>query len=67
MIESQLRTKMLSNIRDDYLLSSIDPPFIPELKSSPARAVLSIMSLMLSFFMSILIVLAKELIFYKKG
>tara|TARA_B100000475_G_C14991947_1_gene312659 strand:+ start:101 stop:1006 length:906 start_codon:yes stop_codon:yes gene_type:complete len=67
MIESQLRTKMLSNIRDDYLLSPIDPPFIPELKSSPARAVLSIMSLMLSFFMSILIVLAKELIFYKKG
>ena len=26
---------MLSNIRDDYLLMPIDPPFIPEEKSSP--------------------------------
>ena len=65
MIESQLRTKMLSNIRDDYLLMPIDPPFIPERKSSPGRAVLAIISLMFSLFLSIVFVLIKE-VFFKK-
>ena len=62
MIENQLRTKMLSNIRDDYLLMSIDPPYVPEEKSSPRRSILSIMSLILSFVLSILIVLAREIL-----
>ena len=66
MIESQLRTKMLSNIRDDYLLSPIDPPYISEKKSSPSRAILSIMSLMFSFIASLLIILLKEMNFYNR-
>ena len=66
MIENQLRTKMLSNIRDDYLLMPIDPPFIPEEKSSPRRSILSIMSLILGFILSIFFVLIKEVFFIKK-
>lgn len=66
IIENQLRTKMLSNIRDDYLLMPIDPPFIPEEKSSPRRSILSIMSLILGFILSIFFVLLKEVFFKKK-
>lgn len=62
MVENQLRTKMLSNIRDDYLLMSIDPPYVPEEKSSPRRSILSIMSLILSLVLSIFIVLAREIV-----
>ena len=60
MIENQLRTQMLSNIRDDYLLMAIDPPFIAEEKSSPRRAILCIMFLFISFIFTISIVIIKE-------
>mgnify|MGYP001261715020 CR=1 FL=1 len=62
MIENQLRTNMLSNIREEYSLMSIDPPFIPERKSSPSRAMLSIMAAMFSFFFSVFIVLVREIL-----
>ena len=66
MIENQLRTKMLSNIRDDYLLVPIDPPYLPEEKSSPRRSILSIMSLIFGFIFSFLIVLIRAIFFSKK-
>lgn len=66
MIENQLRTKMLSNIRDDYLLMPIDPPYVPEEKSSPRRSILSIMSLIIGFVFSIIFVLTREILFSKK-
>ena len=66
MIENQLRTNMLSNIRDEYLLMPIDPPFIPERKSSPSRSTLSIIAAIFSFFFSVFIILIKEILTSKK-
>lgn len=64
LIESQLETKMFANIRDDYLLSILDPPFIPEKKSKPSRAKICIFVTFFGFIFSILFVLLREL--YKK-
>jgi uncharacterized protein involved in exopolysaccharide biosynthesis len=60
MIENQLRTQMLSNIRDDYLLMAIDPPFIAEEKSSPRRAILCIIFLLINFILSISLLIIRE-------
>ena len=60
VIRNQLNKKMLSNIRDDYLLSIIDAPFIPEKKSSPSRASICIfITLIGSFFGMTFVILRK--------
>lgn len=43
LISKQLNEKMMASIKDDYLLSVIDPPIAPEIKSSPKRAIICIL------------------------
>ena len=43
LISKQLNEKMMASIKDDYLLSIIDPPIAPEIKSSPKRAIICIL------------------------
>ena len=62
LIESQLKTQMLGNIRDDYLVSYIDPPFYPENKSFPKRSQMVILATILGFMVSILFVFISEFI-----
>jgi capsular polysaccharide biosynthesis protein len=66
LIESNLKTKMLSNIRDDYLLRTIDKPFVPEVKSSPNRPLICILITSFGFIVSLLIVFIRQ-IFFKKA
>ena len=56
----QLKTLMLANIEKDYLFSTIDPPFIPLMKSSPSRALICILITLLGGLISILTVLIKH-------
>ena len=60
LIEMQLKTLMLANIEKDYLFSTIDPPFIPLMKSSPSRALICILITLLGGLISILTVLIKH-------
>lgn len=59
LIEAQLETQMMTQINQDYLLVKIEPPFIPEDKSKPSRAMISIIGTMLGGMISILIVLIR--------
>jgi LPS O-antigen subunit length determinant protein (WzzB/FepE family) len=61
LIEAQLETQMLANVNEDYLLQSIDPPYVPELKFLPSRAKIAIFGTVSGCFLSIFIVL-----FYSK-
>ena len=54
IIKSQLEKKMLAFVRNDYLLETIDQPFLPEKKSSPGRSLIVIFSTTLGFFISLL-------------
>lgn len=54
LIESQIKIQMLANLQDDYLLSPIDPPFLPELKDSPSRALICIFGTLIGFLLSVL-------------
>lgn len=42
LIQNQTETMMLANVRSEYVFKYIDPPTVPELKSSPNRALLCI-------------------------
>ena len=52
LIQNQLETLMLTNIKSDYFLTIIDKPFLPEKKTSPSRAVISIVGFLLGILFS---------------
>jgi uncharacterized protein involved in exopolysaccharide biosynthesis len=60
LINMQLKTKMLSKIKDDYLLSIIDPPYVPEIRSSPNRAIICIILTLIGSFLGVIIVLFRD-------
>ena len=56
LIEAQTKTKMLAEIRDQYVLKVIDVPTVPELKDKPKRAIICILSAFLGWVLGILVV-----------
>jgi len=60
IIESQLRKKMLANIKENYAVNPIDSPFVPLLKSSPTRSYIVIISSIVGFILSIMILLTMK-------
>jgi uncharacterized protein involved in exopolysaccharide biosynthesis len=65
LVEEQMKTKMLANVRSEYVFKTIDPPVVPEMKAKPMRALIVVASVMLGFMFSCLIVLFRHV--YKSG
>jgi LPS O-antigen subunit length determinant protein (WzzB/FepE family) len=57
LIQKQTETIMLANVKEDYLFRVVDPAIIPEIKSSPNRAVICILGTLFGGFISVLFVL----------
>lgn len=57
IIESQLQSQMLSNIREEFLLKTIDPPVVPEIKIGPNRLFICIIGTFFGLIFSIISVL----------
>lgn len=62
LIEKQQQTKMLANVREEYVLKVIDPPIVAEEKSGPKRAIICVLFVMLGAFFGIIAVLVKNFI-----
>ena len=60
LIEAQLKTQMMAQVSDEYLLEIIDEPFIPELKNGPNRKSISI----IGFLIGIIVSSLGSIIFY---
>ena len=60
LISNQMNDKMMVSIKDDYMLTIIDPPIVPELKSSPNRAMICILITILGGLLSIVLALIKS-------
>lgn len=43
LIEKQMQTVMLANVREEYIFSTLDPALVPETKAKPKRAVIVIL------------------------
>ena len=65
LVEEQMKTKMLANVRSEYVFKTIDPPVVPEMKAKPMRALIVVASVMLGFMFSCLIVLFRHV--FKSG
>jgi len=60
LIEEQTKTVMLANVRDEYILQTVDPAIIPEKKSGPKRFIIVFLTTVLGFifgFITVLIVI----------
>tara|TARA_A100001011_G_scaffold47996_1_gene45483 strand:- start:19201 stop:20151 length:951 start_codon:yes stop_codon:yes gene_type:complete len=64
LLEEQMQTLMLASSDEDYIFKVIDAPIVPEIKSSPSRAIICIIITLLGGFLSLLIVLIQS--YYKK-
>jgi len=60
LIEVQLETQMLAQINQDYILTEIEPPFIPEQKSKPSRSFICVAGTILGGILGVLIVLIRH-------
>ena len=66
LIEVQLETQMMAQINQDYILTEIEPPFIPEQKSKPSRSFICVIGTMLGGMLSVLIVLIRHYSFVEE-
>ncbi|MCF6458487.1 hypothetical protein [Pseudoalteromonas sp. MMG024] len=60
LMEEQIQAKMLTMTREEYAFKTIDPPFYPELKSEPKRALICFIFAFLGALLSSIFVLAKH-------
>ena len=66
LIKSQLQTQTFAYIQEEYLIEVIDPPFLPEKKSSPQRAIICILGAFFGFMLSISMVLIRTFLIDEK-
>ncbi|GAA0815298.1 Wzz/FepE/Etk N-terminal domain-containing protein [Colwellia asteriadis] len=59
LIEEQTKNMMLAHVRDEYVLKTIDPAQVPEIKAKPKRALIVIVGTLLGGFLSVLFVLVR--------
>ena len=59
-MENQLETKMMASIHNDYVLMTLEPPFIPERKSGPVRSLIVILSTISGGLLSFMVVLFRR-------
>jgi len=56
MIETQLKTLMLAEVSEEYLLKTVVQPKVPEIKSKPKRAFICVLGVILGSMTGVLIV-----------
>ncbi|GHG68038.1 LPS biosynthesis protein [Alishewanella longhuensis] len=52
LIEKQVQTLMMANVREEYVFKVLSPAYVPELKAAPSRAVICILFFMSGFILS---------------
>jgi uncharacterized protein involved in exopolysaccharide biosynthesis len=62
LIESETRTVMLANAQDEYVFKTVDPAVVPQEKSGPKRALISLLAMMLGGMVGSLVVFVRPFI-----
>tara|TARA_B110000003_G_scaffold167826_1_gene167825 strand:- start:1935 stop:2885 length:951 start_codon:yes stop_codon:yes gene_type:complete len=65
LIQEKTKSMMLAEVNPEYVLTTIDPPVIPEVKSKPHRALICISGTLLGAMLSLLIILVRRYGFSK--
>lgn len=56
LIESETRTVMLASAQHEYIFETVDPAVVPQEKSEPKRAIITVLAIMLGGMLGLLIV-----------
>jgi uncharacterized protein involved in exopolysaccharide biosynthesis len=59
LIEEQTKNMMLTEVKDEYVLKTIDPAQVPDVKDTPKRALIVVLGTMFAGILSVLIVLIR--------
>jgi len=59
LIEEQTKNMMLTMVKKEYVLKTIDPAQVPDTKDKPKRALIVVLGTMLGGILSVLIVLIR--------
>ena len=65
LIQENTQNMMLAKVSKQYALTIIDPPLIPEEKSSPKRVLICILGALFGGMLSLVIILARKSVFSK--
>lgn len=60
LIEKQQQTRMLANVRAQYVFKVIDPAIVPEKKSGPKRALICLLLITSAFLISCLVLIIRD-------
>ena len=60
LLEDQMQVLMLTASNDAYVFKTIDSPIVPEQKSAPSRAIISILGTALGLMLSLLVVFIQK-------
>jgi hypothetical protein len=67
LIQSQLETEMLANVRIDYLLRPLDSAYVPDKKSGPVRTMICIAGTFIGFLLGMFLVFTNHYLFRKNN
>jgi LPS O-antigen subunit length determinant protein (WzzB/FepE family) len=59
LIEEQTKNMMLTQVKAEYVLKTIDPAQVPEEKAGPKRALIVVLGTMVGGMLSVLMVLIR--------
>ncbi|WP_404398435.1 Wzz/FepE/Etk N-terminal domain-containing protein [Idiomarina loihiensis] len=62
LIEKQIQTIMLANVRPEYVFQVLDPAVIPEQRNEPSRALICIIGTFLGGLLSVGVVLVRNIV-----
>lgn len=62
LIEQQQQTLMLTKVREDYVLKTVDRAVVSEVKEKPSRAIICVLGTVLGGFLGIVYILLKKLL-----
>lgn len=59
LIEEQTKNMMLAHVKNEYVLKTIDPAQVPEIKAKPKRALIVVIGTLLGCLLSVLLILVR--------
>jgi LPS O-antigen subunit length determinant protein (WzzB/FepE family) len=66
LIQESTQRMMLAKVNPEYVLTTVDPPVVPEIRYSPNRATICILGTLFGGILSILVILARKYGFGKE-
>jgi uncharacterized protein involved in exopolysaccharide biosynthesis len=59
LVEEQMQTLMIANVRDEYVFKTVDQAIVPEQKAKPKRSLIVILSVMFGFIFAVVLILVR--------